>query len=284
MSYETQRERDQRKYVDAHSKNEYAVYSMTETFDKLARGKLWNEIHAVENEFLKKELDKASKGKSSYDADEIESMKKDFASNEKSMASYKKSAMDERKELRDSKFFMDLIKDIYGDKVSFDKSIDKEADKNKSKASVKSDASADKNSKDESAKSNDDVLLKNISGKGLKMVKPKQGEPYYRVGLSVTSDVSDSGYATVFCKKDQLIKYGEKDVYDIKFPNDSERNVYVTKDSKDVISKMSVSALSASHSKALQSSKSKTSNREKAAEAALGDIKESQADIQKDDV
>ena len=284
MSYETPRERDQRKYVHAHSRNEYAVYNMSKTFDSLARGKLRNEIYAVENEFLKKELDKASQGTSLYDSDEIEEMKKDLAHNEKSIASNKKNAIDERKALRDNEFFMDLVKDIYGDKVSFDKSIDKEAGKTKSKSSAKSDVSADKNSKDESAKSNDDVLLKNISGKGLKLVKPKQGEPYYRVGLSVTSDVSDTGHATVFCKKDQLVKYGEKDVYDIKFPNDSERNVYVTKDSKDVISKMSVSALSESHNKVLQSSKSKTSNREKAAEAALGEIKESQADVQKDDV
>ena len=225
MSYETARERDQRKYVDAHGPHEYAVYSTLEKFDDLARGKLWNETYAVENEFLKKELDKASKGTSSYDANEIKEMKKDLAHNEKSMASNEKDAVDQCKALRDSKFFMDLIKDIYGDKVSFDKSIDKEADKTKSKSPAKSEASVDKTSKDESAKSNDEILLKNISGKGLKLVKPKQGEPYYRVGLSVTSDVSDTGHATVFCKKSQLVKYGEKDVYDIKFPNDSERNV-----------------------------------------------------------
>ena len=136
----------------------------------------------------------------------------------------------------------------------------------------------------EQATSSNTTVIQNVSGKGLKLVTPKQGEPYYRVGLSVTSDISENGNATIFCKKEHLQKQGSKDVYTIDFGSDSARNVHVEKDGKDTVVKMTVSALSASHDTAIKPSKSKSASRSKAVDAEFGDIKASSVDIQKDDV
>ena len=144
-------------------------------------------------------------------------------------------------------------------------------------------AQPEKAGKEQAASSNTTVI-QNVSGKGLKLVTPKQGEPYYRVGLSVTSDVSENGNATIFCKKEHLQKQGSKDVYTIDFGSNSSRNVHVEKSGKDTVVKMTVSELSASHDAAIKPSKSKSASRSKTVDAEFGDIKASSVDIQKDDV
>lgn len=127
-----------------------------------------------------------------------------------------------------------------------------------------------------SDKSDGKVYINNISPKGVHTVKPEGKPEYHIVNFRVTSDVSSSGYASISCKKNELIGDSVKSVV---FNKDHERTVNVENDKGEKVkTKMLVSQLATSHQTALKNQKS--ANRSNAAEAVSSGV-QANADMQK---